>query len=136
MKPSTSYDGFWIYTRNREKDYPEHTVNGGKWLLFVLRDEIDGIWAAVERLMADGNLGSSAKVSTAMAAENRGSSATGVQHVICVYTYDWRDEADVMRVRDALRSIGFNQPIPYKADADTRAGNYAGGEKKVSKYYL
>ena len=56
--------------------------------------------------------------------------------VICVYTYDWTDEADVMRVRAELRELGFTAKISYKADSDTVAGNYAGAAKgRVGKYY-
>jgi len=56
--------------------------------------------------------------------------------VICVYTYDWTNEADVMRVRKALRDLGFTRKLPYKSDADTYAGKYrATGHTRISKYY-
>ena len=44
--------------------------------------------------------------------------------LICVYTCDWRDKADVMRVRKLLRDAGFVEELGYKRDADTRAGVY------------
>src|SRR5262249_57916631 len=54
---------------------------------------------------------------------------------LCVYTYDWTDQADVRRVRDQLRQLGITDPIPYKADHDTLAGHYTNrGHKKISKY--
>jgi hypothetical protein len=44
------------------------------------------------------------------------------EHVICVYSYDSNDEADVIRIREALRKIGISQPLGYKTDEDTAAG--------------
>lgn len=56
--------------------------------------------------------------------------------VICVYTYDWTDQEDVMRIRQQLRDLGVTSKIPYKADEDTYAGRYRNrGNKRISKYY-
>ncbi len=60
----------------------------------------------------------------------------GKNFVICVYTYDHTDEADVMRVRQRLKELGYTRKLPYKTDAATYAGLYratTGG--RVSKYY-
>ncbi len=55
--------------------------------------------------------------------------------VICVYTYDYADEADVRRVREELRALGFIDKLSYKADEDTLAGKYAQlGDRNISKY--
>lgn len=57
-------------------------------------------------------------------------------HVICVYTDDSDDEVDVMRVRQSLRVLGFDQPIPYKTDVATHAGEYKVlGSKNISRYF-
>ena len=40
-------------------------------------------------------------------------------YVICVYTLDWKDEEDVMRVKNALRAAGITQELKYKRDLDT-----------------
>lgn len=45
------------------------------------------------------------------------------RHVICIYTRDWQDVAEVQRVREVLRAAGFNERLGYKRDADTRAGS-------------
>lgn len=56
--------------------------------------------------------------------------------LICVYTYDWTDEADVMRVREELRNLGFTWRLPYKTDEDTYNNIYrATGHKHISKYF-
>jgi hypothetical protein len=44
--------------------------------------------------------------------------------MICVFTYDWTDAEDVLRVRQALRDLGITKKLGYKADEDTRAGRY------------
>ena len=67
--------------------------------------------------MKSGHLGPYAKVSTAAA------NATGTDsHVICVYCPDYRDRDDVMRVRERLRSMGFERKIPFKLDEMTIRG--------------
>jgi hypothetical protein len=56
--------------------------------------------------------------------------------VICVYTYDWKDEVDVKRVREELRNIGVTRKIAYKADEDTDQNRYqTNSNEKLSKYY-
>ncbi len=78
-------------------------------------------------------MGDLAKVATA----KRNLIATNPRmKVICVYTYDWTDEADVRRVREELRALGITSKIAYKADSDTDAGRYSRlGHKRISKYY-
>lgn len=44
--------------------------------------------------------------------------------MICVYTYDYEDKDDVMRIREVLRDLGIRRPIIYKADEDTTKLKY------------
>jgi nuclear transport factor 2 (NTF2) superfamily protein len=75
-------------------------------------------------------LGISTKVSTAKPnPESRDS-----RKVIYVYTKDWADEADVMRVRQKLRDLGFTDRIGYKRNIETFAGEYAKKGKRVTYY--
>ena len=74
------------------------------------------------------------KVATAKSNPNATNSSI---KVICVYSYDWADEGDVMRIRQELRQLGITRKIPYKADEDTDSGKYANqGTKRISKYYI
>ena len=59
-----------------------------------------------------------AKVSTRAAVAAGGYA----RHVICVYTRDWSNEADVQQARHVLRSAGFSECLGYKRDSDTIAG--------------
>jgi len=123
---------YWIYAENKSNNYPEHTEYGGKWLIFVSAYNVDRIWMKIKKATEEGILGGSSKVATAKT--NPGFPNSKVR-VICVYTYDWRDERDAKRVREELRKIGIVRKISYKTDEDTDLGVYgANGHKNISKY--
>jgi hypothetical protein len=76
------------------------------------------------------SLGISAKVSTSKPnPESRDN-----RKVIYVYTKNWADENDVMRVRENLRALGFTERIGYKRNIETFAGEYAKKGKRVTYY--
>jgi hypothetical protein len=104
--------------------------NAGKWLIFQEPDQVDSSWKKVRDATVAGELGISAKVSTAKpnpdSRDNR--------KVIYVYTKDWADESDVMRVREKLRKLGFVDRIGYKRNLETFAGEYAKKGKRVTYY--
>lgn len=102
-------------------------------MLFIKIPEIDEWWLKVKAATQNGLLGSSAKVATMKPNPNSASPDT---RVVCIYTYDIRDEADCTRVRNALRDLGVTWKIPYKTDADTYAGKYSKrGNVRISKRY-
>ncbi len=99
--------------------------NIGKWCIFVHRDDLDVVWARVRRATKVGMFWRGSKVSTEWGQEiyrMRNPSANPSEHVICVYSYDYSDENDVKRIRQALYKIGIDQPLGYKTDEDTAAG--------------
>jgi hypothetical protein len=104
--------------------------NAGKWLIFQEPDAVDAAWKKIRDATVTQELGISAKVSTAKpnpdSRDNR--------KVIYVYTKDWADEADVMRVREKLRELGFVDRIGYKRNIETFAGEYAKKGKRVTYY--
>jgi len=102
----------------------------GKWLIFVPPDEVDEAWARVRDATCRGELGISSKVSTARPDPD----SRDDRKVIYVYTRDWRDEADVMRVRQRLRELGFAERIGYKRNIETFRGEYSERGKKVTYY--
>ena len=55
--------------------------------------------------------------------------------MICVYTYDYHDYDDIFRIREALRQLGYDDPLCYKADHDTVHGRYAHLGDQVITYY-
>lgn len=111
----------WIHVQGAglRAQKAEETVVG-KWLIFVLREHVDGVWRNVKRATEDGSLGFAAKVST-----SRPSSYNSAKHVICVYTSDFRNKNDVARVLAGLRNIGVGGKLSYKTDQATLNGVYS-----------
>ena len=103
----------------------------GKWLIFVSRSRVDAMWNDVRRAVERGRLGYAAKVSTALP---NPLSPDPKKHLICVFTVDQEDAADVRRVRAVLRELGVSWKIPYKSDLAGAGGHeWTGGP--AAKYY-
>jgi hypothetical protein len=100
-----------------------HGVTTGKWMLFPAVEEVDLVWAAVAAATAGGELGVAAKVETA-AEEEEGDDGGRGARLACVYTRDFRDEADVRRVLVGLKERGLvgRWGLSYKC------GECSGGE--------
>lgn len=129
--PSKTTQMYWIVL-DAPGSAPEaiEDENAGKWLIFQEPDMVDAAWQKVRDATVAHELGISAKVSTAKpnpdSRDNR--------KVIYIYTKDWADEADVMRVREKLRALGFVDRIGYKRNIETFAGEYAKKGKRVTYY--
>lgn len=93
----------------------------GKWCVFVASSDVDSAWSKIKGAVEDDKL-LFAKVSTALRSIGRDG------HVICVYTRDWTDQSELMRVRKVLRSLGFVEELGYKRDVDTLNRIYGPGE--------
>ena len=129
--PSKTTQMYWIV--QDAPDSPPEAIedeNAGKWLIFQEPDQVDVSWKKVRDATVEGTLGISTKVSTAKPnPESRDN-----RKVIYVYTKDWADEADVMRVRQKLKDLGFVDRIGYKRNIETFAGEYAKKGKRVTYY--
>ena len=131
--PSEETEFFWIVSTNNNIDYPLDTPQSGKWLIFVHKSQIDQVWKKVKAALKNGELGRSAKVSTRRPSPFAADPDT---HVICIYTYDSDDIADVQKIRQKLRELGVLQKIPYKTDQATREGKYIiHGYERIYKYF-
>lgn len=106
------------------------TEKAGKWLIFLEPNETDELWKKIRDATAAGELGISAKVSTA----KQSPESRDERMVIYVYTTDWEDEEDVMRIREVLRNIGVTDRIGYKRNIETFQGEYSEKGKKVTYY--
>lgn len=129
--PSKTTQMYWII-----QDAPETRPDAmedelaGKWLIFLPPDRIDDAWRLVRDATVAKKLSISVKVSTAK--ENPDSRDN--MKVIYVYTPDWRDENEVMRVREMLRELGFTDRIGYKRNIETFRGEYSQKGKRVTFY--
>lgn len=75
--------------------------DGGKWLLFSNKKSIDFHWNNVVKALGNGHLGMEAKVSV----KHESGDAS---YVICIYTRDYNDISDVLRVLIAIRKyLGY-----------------------------
>jgi hypothetical protein len=131
VMPGKTFTMHWI-VQDAPDVHPDAIEDelAGKWLIFLPPEEIDAAWIQVRDATCRNELGISAKVSTARpnpdSRDNR--------KVIYVYTPDWRDEGDVMRVRERLRELGFTDRIGYKRNIETYKGEYSEKGKKVTFY--
>jgi hypothetical protein len=129
--PTKTTQMYWI-VQDAPGSAPEaiEDENAGKWLIFQDPDQVDSVWIKVRDATVALELGISAKVSTAKpnpdSRDNR--------KVVYVYTKDWADEPDVLRVREKLRELGFTDRIGYKRNIETFAGEYAKKGKRVTYY--
>jgi hypothetical protein len=97
------------------------SVHSGKWMLFPSNKNVDTVWTQVKSLLVANQLGYCAKVSPASRAK----------YLVCIYTQDHDDIADVFRVLKAIRSSGLSfGAIYYKTDEATLRGEYSSTSKK------
>ncbi len=131
VSPSCTTQMYWVIVDAPDTE-PRQIEDelAGKWLIFIPPENVDAVWRRIRDATVAGDLGISAKVSTSK--ENPDSRDT--RKVIYVYTADWRDEDDVMRVRERLRGMGVTDRIGYKRNIETFRGEYAGRGKKVTYY--
>lgn len=93
----------------------KHNVLTGKWMLFLNSDEVDKCWELVVNGISKDKLSaSSAKVAP--------SGHPYGCHLMCIYTSDFSNESDVMKVRQELKDLGFKSELDYKADMYTYIG--------------
>jgi hypothetical protein len=131
--PSKIKSKLWVYANNGNISYPPSTVRNGKWCLFVNNKDHDEWWGKIRNRFLNGRLGDQIKTSTGIRLSKK---PYKNKAVIIVYTYDYEDKEDVMRIRNELREIGVTWKISYKSDKSTNAGKYYSkcGDR-VSIYY-
>lgn len=123
LMPSTITDQRWI-SQNSDNYLSVISNNNfnvkyvGKWLIYCKPDDIDNTWHTIRKLTKQNKLGIQSKVSTAKSII----SGEYDEHVICVYTVDFKETVDVWRVRNELHKANITQPLRYKADIATISG--------------
>jgi uncharacterized membrane protein len=108
----------------------KHDLTSGKWMLFPKFDDLPLVWRQVAEATADGQLGPTSKVGTwedEITAMTKGT-------LICVFTRDFSDLADVKRVLGSLHDLGIANKgvtIYYKCDAYTHLSIMSGNSYKL-----
>lgn len=129
--PTKTLHSYWIWQIAPGVGVDECSRDeAGKWLLFLPPAEADDAWIAIRDATIAGTLGIGAKVST----DRKNPDSRDDRKVIYVFTRNWEDEADVMRVRETLKTLGFVDRIGYKRNMDTYAGEYREKGKRVTFY--
>jgi len=123
--PSKIRNEYWVHADHPSSPH-DWTDRSGKWLIFVPFKKIDEVWRLIATETATGRLGLQSKAATA---KPNGLAKNPWVKVICVYTYDSSDLADVKRVRDRLSEIGCTKKLSYKTDQATEDGVYASNAK-------
>ena len=82
----------------------------GRWLIFANKEYVDKHWGILHTQTKLGNLGIAVQAATRVHADLYSKKGS---HVISVYTYSFKDKADVKRVREALRRLGISWKISY-----------------------
>jgi hypothetical protein len=133
-RPSKVEDSSWIIAARKDGNFAPSSPNTGKWLVFVQIENLDTVWEKIREATEKGLLGDASKVATARPSSRAKDPS---EKVICIYTYDYTDVEDVMRVRLELRNLGVDWKIPYKTDQATYEQKYqVTGHKKISMYYI
>ncbi|KAL7790358.1 DUF1917 domain-containing protein [Trichoderma ceciliae] len=96
-------------------------VRTGKWLLFCPASEVNEMWEIVAKATANNELGIASKVAPRSPLED-----PRKDRILCIYTADFGDKADVGRVLQKMRELKLvetrGRPIYYKPDAFTYIG--------------
>jgi hypothetical protein len=126
--PCTAPDGhYWVHAFGPASSQDLNHLVVGKWLIRMTCPYVEDYWPLIVHAVEAGTLGLSAKIATDWGREN---DAAGPwrNHVVCVYTYDWRDEDGVLRVARRLHEIGAvkKMKLTYKPDVFTYDGRYEG----------
>lgn len=101
------------------KEIAEKTcVKMGKWNMEKIRfDKVNHYWNLIARATRDGKLGVAAKVTTRFAAASKGYS-------IHIFTKNFMDEKDWMRVENHIRSMSILEKLKYRPELYTHLGIY------------
>ena len=124
-------DQEWLYAINNK--YITESIDPekiGKWMVFLSGAHINEAWDKIKKAVASGELWHT-KVSTNNPAKVN-------SHVIIIYTKDYTDLNDVIRVLDYIESSDVKSPdriIKYKTNQQTFAGIYSGDPKQKPWIY-
>lgn len=86
-------------------------------MIFCPSEEVNQVWAVIARATVSNDLGIAAKV----APKDPEDTGDRLMRLICIYTKDFADEADVTRVITKLKNFGLidrGKPLYYKCGKD------------------
>lgn len=119
---------YWIHAFPENSKVATDPERIGKWLIHLGCQHVGYCWSRVRVATESGRLGISAKVATDWGTNHDPAGPFKSRHVICVFTRDYGDEADVLRVAKKLHTTDAvrSQVLQYKPDLMTLSGFYSG----------
>ncbi len=118
----------WLHAINPDRMHDIDPIHVGKWLIYISCRHVDYCWSRVRDATEEGTLGISAKISTdwGKAHDLVGMISEGLggwrDHVVCIYTADWRNREDIARVGGRLASCGRMRPSPARTSRRPSSG--------------
>ena len=112
----THEEWLWTFNENPEEyrvqsqEFIKNPQNAGRWLIFRNKEYVDSLWNIIRTQTKLGKLGLAAEASSRAHADVYSKKGS---HVIAVYTPDFRDKRQVLRVRENLRTLGVEGKIRY-----------------------
>ena len=110
-------DTSWRYIASPQTPPGVVYPRAGKWVLECAHDVHEETWRTVKSATRSGSLGFAARTTVTNDSTSR--------PVTLVYTYDFEDHDDVLRVLGALRALGFAERLAYASGEDTAGRPYA-----------
>ncbi len=107
-QPSQVSAVYWIEAQRKGAGKPP-TPRAGHWRIDTTAQAVDAAWATLKAATEAGELGYKSKVATA-------GHHQADERMIHVMTYDADDTADVARVGDALRALGFADAVYERSE--------------------
>lgn len=130
--PTKVFDRPWVVVTSKGNNDPvlRAMFDGGKWCIFMPKAIINQYWIKIRKATKQG-LFSSSKCSTSCETKFKYKDS-----VICVYNDDWKDEAEIMRIRNLIRElIPVDTRMHYKKNEDSMKGVYSvNGHKDIALY--
>lgn len=121
----------WLYARDKGKQ-PVENMKGGKWMLFVPRNELDTCW---KHLVEGIHLGLIEEIKTSIPNELNPRNAKDT-FAIMVYTKDYSDIENVEKVLRYIEGANLTKgkTIYYKTNEATKKALYSGGKERAWLY--
>jgi hypothetical protein len=132
--PSKTKDTFWIEARPPYSSTIGDPRLVGKWVVYVALRKLDESWEKIRKSTVESRMGFLSKSSTA---KKNFSPNVVPNRMVVVYTHDYYDTDDVLRVGRELNDLGFgiDNPMYYESD-DTKYAhrNIVKGDSNLSMY--
>ncbi|XP_023340870.1 uncharacterized protein LOC111710907 isoform X3 [Eurytemora carolleeae] len=127
---------YWKYMPNKNQNSlvdvaRRFKVTLGKWMVQVPSEKVDEVWGLIATAIFNEDFGSAVLSAKVSPKGDENSVEDPNMHVICVYTSDFTNMEEVVKVENVLRNLGIRRDLNYKPDLYTSLGIYRGNPYKI-----